>query len=44
MSVSNKPNFYLVIAGISLLVDAVDVIRYLLGDGELYLRWAMLQV
>lgn len=26
---------YLVIAGISLLIDAVDVIRYLLGDGAL---------
>ncbi|MDZ7781391.1 MAG: hypothetical protein U5K56_00060 [Halioglobus sp.] len=27
--------FYLVIAGISLVIDAVDVIRYLLGDGAL---------
>lgn len=26
---------YLVIAGISLLIDAIDVIRYLLGDGAL---------
>ena len=31
--------FYLVIAGISLLIDAVDVVRYLLGDGELFMRW-----
>ena len=31
--------FYLIIAGISLLIDAADVIRYLLGDGELFLRW-----
>ncbi|MCG8429372.1 MAG: hypothetical protein MI754_18625 [Chromatiales bacterium] len=31
---------YLIVAGISLLIDAVDVIRYLAGDGELYLRWA----
>ena len=26
---------YLIIAGISLVIDAVDVIRYLLGDGQL---------
>ncbi|MHA7836583.1 MAG: hypothetical protein ACX98W_03890 [bacterium] len=26
---------YLVIAGISLLIDALDVVRYLLGDGDL---------
>jgi len=26
---------YLVIAGISLVIDALDVVRYLLGDGEL---------
>ncbi len=26
---------YLVIAGISLVIDVVDVVRYLLGDGEL---------
>jgi len=26
---------YLVVAGISLLIDSVDVIRYLLGDGAL---------
>jgi len=30
--------FYLIIAGISLLVDALDVVRYLMGDGELFLR------
>lgn len=33
-------HFYLVIVGLSLAIDFVDVIRYLLGDGELYLRWA----
>jgi hypothetical protein len=30
---------YLVIAGVSLLIDAIDVIRHLLGDGELLHRW-----
>jgi hypothetical protein len=30
---------YLVVAGISLAIDAVDVVRYLLGDGELLHRW-----
>lgn len=30
---------YLVVAGISLLVDAIDVARYLLGDGALLHRW-----
>ncbi len=29
---------YLVIAGASLLIDGIDVIRYLLGDGELLHR------
>lgn len=33
-------HFYLVVAGLSLLIDLLDVIRYLAGDGELYLRWA----
>lgn len=33
-------HLYLLIAGASLLVDAVDVIRYLLGDGELLHRWS----
>jgi len=32
-------HFYLVIAGTSLLIDAVDVVRHLLGDGELLHRW-----
>jgi len=32
-------HFYLVIAGASLLIDGVDVARYLLGDGELLGRW-----
>jgi hypothetical protein len=31
---------YLLIAGISLLIDVIDVVRYVLGDGELFLRWA----
>jgi hypothetical protein len=30
---------WLVVAGISLAIDAVDVIRHLLGDGELLYRW-----
>ena len=34
--------FYLGITGTSLVIDALDVIRYALGDGELYLRWSML--
>lgn len=29
-------HLYLVIAGISLVIDAVDVIRHLLGDGQLF--------
>jgi len=33
-------HFYLVIAGLSLVIDLLDVVRYLVGDGELYLRWA----
>lgn len=32
-------HFYLVIAGISLLIDAIDVARHLLGDGALLHRW-----
>ncbi len=31
---------YLVIAGISLVIDVVDVVRYLIGDGDLLNRWA----
>jgi hypothetical protein len=30
---------YLVVAGISLAIDTVDVVRHLLGDGELLNRW-----
>jgi len=30
--------FYLFIAGISLAIDAIDVVRYLAGDGELWGR------
>ncbi len=33
-------HWYLLIAGISLVIDAVDVVRYFVGDdGSLYLRW-----
>jgi hypothetical protein len=31
---------YLLIAGASLIIDLLDVVRYLLGDGELFGRWA----
>ncbi|MFU8814365.1 MAG: hypothetical protein ACNA7W_03405 [Pseudomonadales bacterium] len=31
---------YLVIAGISLVIDAADVLRYLAGDGDLFQRWS----
>jgi hypothetical protein len=31
---------YLVVAGVSLIVDLIDVIRYLSGDGDLFNRWA----
>jgi hypothetical protein len=30
---------YLAVAGLSLLVDAIDVVRYLVGDGALLHRW-----
>jgi len=30
---------YLFVAGTSLLIDLIDVIRYLLGDGDLLHRW-----
>lgn len=33
-------HLYLLIAGASLLIDAVDVVRYLVGDGELLHRWS----
>ena len=33
-------NAYLVVVGISLAIDVVDVIRHLLGDGELLHRWS----
>lgn len=29
-------HFYLLVAGISLLIDVLDVIRYFAGDGELF--------
>jgi hypothetical protein len=31
---------YLVVAGVSLAIDAIDVARYLLGDGALLHRWS----
>lgn len=31
---------YLLVAGISLVIDLIDVVRYLVGDGELFNRWA----
>jgi len=31
---------YLVVAGISLAIDAIDVVRHLLGDGALLHRWS----
>jgi len=31
---------YLVVAGASLAIDAIDVVRHLLGDGELLHRWS----
>jgi hypothetical protein len=31
---------YLLVAGVSLMIDLLDVVRYLLGDGELFGRWA----
>ena len=31
---------YLAIADASLVIDLVDVVRYLVGDGELLNRWA----
>lgn len=31
---------YLVVAGASLVIDAIDVARHLLGDGELLHRWS----
>ncbi len=30
---------YLLIAGASLVIDAIDVVRYLVGDGQLLHRW-----
>jgi len=33
---------YLVVAGVSLVIDLIDVIRYLSGDGDLFNRWATL--
>jgi len=31
---------YLVVAGLSLVIDLVDVARYLVGDGQLLHRWS----
>ncbi len=33
-------HFYLGVSGLSLLIDVIDVVRYLLGDGELLHRWS----
>lgn len=33
-------HFYLVVVGISLCIDVIDVVRYVMGDGELFMRWA----
>lgn len=33
-------DLYLVVAGISLVIDAIDVVRWMLGDGELLHRWS----
>lgn len=33
---------YLLVAGVSLIIDFIDVIRYLVGDGDLFNRWAVL--
>jgi hypothetical protein len=33
-------HLYLVVAGASLIIDLIDVIRYLIGDGDLFNRWA----
>ncbi len=33
-------HFYLAIAGASLAIDAIDVVRHLLGDGALLNRWS----
>ena len=33
-------HLYLVIAGTSLVIDVVDVVRYLVGDGQLLNRYA----
>lgn len=30
---------YLVVVGLSLAIDLIDVVRHLLGDGELLYRW-----
>lgn len=31
---------YLLVAGTSLVIDLIDVVRYLVGDGQLLHRWA----
>ena len=33
-------HLYLVIAGASLLIDGIDVVRYIAGDGALLHRWS----
>jgi len=31
---------YLIVAGICLVIDVIDLVRYLVGDGELLNRWS----
>ena len=31
---------YLIVAGVSLAIDLLDVVRYIIGDGELLNRWS----
>ena len=33
-------HLYLGVAGVSLVIDVIDVVRYLLGNGELLHRWS----
>lgn len=33
---------YLVVAGVSLVIDFIDVVRYMIGDGDLFNRWALI--
>ncbi|MBL4819729.1 MAG: hypothetical protein JKY98_01890 [Gammaproteobacteria bacterium] len=35
-------HFYLLISGLSLIIDSLDVVRYIVGDGDLFMRWGLL--